>query len=186
MKEMSMKEICAHFFVANSKGKCYNKLVDLYEKFAERMGFMSDILTKILTYVFVIIVYAFIYTIIRMIFLDIRTMSRKKNISSAEGYLKLMNLRTEVEFPVKESYELEKDNFIGRGHKCNIRIADEALSSVHCRIYKAEGTFFIEDVGSANGTLLNGEELCDEVVELIDGDKISVGTLMFLFVKPQM
>lgn len=144
---------------------------------------MQEILPKILTYIFVIVVYAFIYTIIRMIFLDIRTMSRKKNITAAEGYLKLMNMKTDLEFAVSESYELEKDNLIGRGGKCRIRIADPALSGEHCRIYKAEGTFFIEDMGSANGTLLNGEDISEEVVELIDGDKISIGSLMFMFVK---
>ncbi len=143
---------------------------------------MQEILPKLITYVFVIVVYAFIYTIIRMIFLDIRTMSRKKKITQAMGYLKLMNLKTDLDFDVKESYELENDNYIGRSGKCNIKIADKALSSVHCRIYNAEGVFFIEDENSANGTLLNGENISDEVVELIDGDKISVGSLMFLFV----
>lgn len=146
---------------------------------------MGEIIPKILTYAFVIVVYAFIYTIIRMIFLDIRTMSRKKNITKAEGYLKLVNMKKAVSFDVNDSYELEVDNLLGRGRKCNIKINDEALSSVHCRIYKADGTFFIEDMGSENGTLLNGEDISNEVVELIDGDKISAGSLMFLFVKPE-
>lgn len=146
---------------------------------------MQEILPKILTYLFVVVVYAFIYTIIRMIFLDIRTMARKKNIAKSEGYLKLMNMKADLDFDVKESYELEKDNLIGRSAKCRIRIADKALSSVHCRIYKAEDTFFIEDNDSANGTLLNGEDISDEVVELIDGDKISIGSMMFLFVRPE-
>lgn len=163
----------------------YNKLVILYLKKTEGMGFMQEILPKILTYLFVIVVYAFIYTIIRMIFLDIRTMSRKKNITQAEGYIKLMNLKTDLDFAVNESYELEKDNLIGRSGKCRIRIGDRALSGVHCRIFKAEETFFIEDMGSANGTLLNGESIADEVVELIDGDKISIGSLMFMFVKSE-
>lgn len=146
---------------------------------------MTQILPKILTYAFVIVVYAFIYAIIRMIYLDIRIMSRKKHITSAEGYLKLMNLKKGIDFQVQESYELEKENYVGRSRKCNIRIDDKALSAVHCRIYKSNGTFFIEDNFSANGTLLNGEDISDEVVELIDGDKISVGSLMFLFVKPE-
>ncbi|MBQ7876235.1 MAG: FHA domain-containing protein [Clostridia bacterium] len=146
---------------------------------------MSNILPKILTYVFVIVVYAFIYTIIRMIFLDIRTMSRKKHIMNAEGYIKLVHKPKDIDFEVENSYELEKDNFLGRGRKCNIRINDEALSGVHCRIYKADGTFFVEDMNSANGTLLNGEDISNEVVELIDGDKLSVGSLMFLYVKSE-
>ena len=145
---------------------------------------MIDILTKILTYAFVIVVYAFIYTIIRMIFLDIRTMSKKKNIDEKKCSLKLMNLKKGIDFPVKESYELEKENFIGRSRRCSIRIPDKALSGTHCRIYKADGTYFIEDLESANGTLLNGEDISEEVVELIDGDKISIGSLMFLFVNP--
>lgn len=146
---------------------------------------MGQILTKVLTYAFVIIVYAFIYTIIRMIFLDIRTMSTKKKLTAQSSSLKLVNLKQGIDFPVNESYELEKENFIGRSRKCNIRIPDNALSGVHCRIYKADGTFFIEDMDSQNGTLLNGEDISDEVVELIDGDKISVGSLMFLFVNPE-
>lgn len=144
---------------------------------------MSDILPKLLTYVFVVVVYAFIYTIIRMIFLDIRTMSRKKHIIESEGYLKLVHKPKDAGFEVESSYELEKDNLIGRGRKCNIRIDDEALSGVHCRIYKADGAFFVEDMDSSNGTLLNGEDISEEVVELIDGDQLSIGSLIFLYVK---
>lgn len=144
---------------------------------------MSDILPKLLTYVFVVVVYAFIYTIIRMIFLDIRTMSRKKHIIESEGYLKLVHKPKDADFEVESSYELEKDNLIGRGRKCNIRIDDEALSGVHCRIYKADGAFFVEDMDSSNGTLLNGEDISEEVVELIDGDQLSIGSLIFLYVK---
>lgn len=146
---------------------------------------MSQILPKILTYIFVIIVYLFIYAIIRMIYLDIRTMGHKKKILPDAGYLKLMNIKKGLDFPVQETYLLDKDNVIGRGRSCDISISDMALSTRHCRIYRSEGTFFIEDLESANGTLLNGEAVNEEVVELIDGDKISMGSLMFLFVKPE-
>ncbi len=146
---------------------------------------MQQILSKALTYIFVIIVYLFIYAIIRMIFLDIRAMSKKKRIIKAEGYLKLINLRHDLPFAVNESYEIENDNTIGRSKKCSICIDDESMSGVHCRIFKSDGSFFIEDNDSTNGTFLNGESVTDEAVELIDGDKISVGSLMFLFVKPE-
>lgn len=152
------------------------------EKKGENMG---DILPKLLTYAFVIVVYSFIYTIIRMIFLDIRTMSRKKHIVSEEACLKVIQKPSDADFDVESSYALENDNRIGRSRKCNIRIDDDALSGVHCRIYKADGAFFVEDADSENGTFLNGEDVSDEVVELIDGDKLSVGSMMFLFVKSE-
>ena len=146
---------------------------------------MGDIFSKILTYIFVIIIYLFIYAIIRMIFLDIRAMNRKKSGSLAEAYLKLINLRRDLDFAMDESYELEEDEVIGRGNKCTLRLPDKYLSVRHCRIYKSDGSFFIEDLGSTNGTYLNGDELADEAVELIDGDKISIGRLNFIFVMPK-
>ena len=121
---------------------------------------MQELLSKVLTYVFVIIIYLFIYAIIRMIFLDIRTMYRKKSGGFADAYLKLINLRHDLDFPVEESYEIEN-------------------------IFKSSGKFYIEDLDSTNGTFLNGEELTDKAVELLDGDKISLGRLNFIFVLPE-
>ena len=146
---------------------------------------MGEILSKILTYIFVIIIYLFIYAIIRMIYFDIRAMNRKKSGGLADAYLKLINLRRDLDFNIDESYELADDEVIGRGAKCTLRLPDKYLSVRHCRIYKADGSFFIEDLDSTNGTFLNGDELGDEAVELIDGDKISIGRLNFIFVMPK-
>ncbi len=146
---------------------------------------MGDIFSRILTYIFVIIIYLFIYAIIRMIFLDIRAMNRKKSGGLAEAYLKLINLRRDLDFVMDESYELDEDEVIGRGNKCTIRLPDRYLSVKHCRIYKSDGSYYIEDLGSTNGTFLNGDELTDEAVELMDGDKISIGRLNFIFVMPK-
>ena len=67
---------------------------------------MQDLFSKLLTYVFVFIIYLFIYVIIRMIFSDIQMMYRKKTGGLAEAYLKLINLRRDLDFPVDESYEV--------------------------------------------------------------------------------
>ncbi len=145
---------------------------------------MQEFVSKILTYVFVVIIYLFIYAIIRMIFLDIHTMYRKKSGGLAEAYLKLINLRHDLDFPVDESYEIEQDEIIGRGKKCDISIADKYMSVKNSRIFKSSGKFYIEDLDSTNGTYLNGEPLGDKAVELLDGDKITAGRVNFLFVQP--
>lgn len=145
---------------------------------------MQEFVSKILTYVFVVIIYLFIYAIIRMIFLDIHTMYRKKSGGFAEAYLKLINLRHDLDFPVDESYEIEQDEIIGRGKKCDISIADKYMSVKNSRIFKSSGKFYIEDLDSTNGTYLNGESLGDKAVELLDGDKITAGRVNFLFVQP--
>lgn len=145
---------------------------------------MRDLLAQIITYIFVVIIYLFIYAIIRMIFLDIRAMNRKKTGALAEAYLKLINLRSELDFDVEESYELEEDTTIGRGGKCGLCVDDRYLSQKHCRIFKRDGSFYIEDLDSTNGTFLNGEQLGEEAVELFDGDKLGFGRVSMLFVLP--
>lgn len=145
---------------------------------------MSEYLSRILTYVFVLIIYLFIYVIIRMIFLDIRTMYRKKTGGLADAYLKLINLRHKMDFFVEESYEISNNEVIGRGKKCDISIDDKYMSVKNSRIFKVSGKFYIEDLNSTNGTYLNGEPIKDSAVELLDGDKISIGRVNFLFVLP--
>ncbi len=145
---------------------------------------MQALFSKLLTYIFVFIIYLFIYVIIRMIFSDIQMMYRKKTGGLAEAYLKLINLRQDLDFPVDESYEIEDNEVIGRGKKCSIVVPDRFLSVKNSRIFKNSGKFYIEDLGSTNGTYLNGEPLGNEAVELLDGDKIRLGRVTFLFVLP--
>ena len=83
-----------------------------------------------------------------------------------------------------ESYEVSDNEVIGRGKKCDISIADKYMSMKNSRIFKISGKFYLEDMGSTNGTFLNGEPLGDTAVELLDGDKITIGRVNFLFVLP--
>ena len=145
---------------------------------------MSGFLSKMLTYVFVFIMYLFVYVIIRMIFMDIRVMYRKKTGGLADAYLKLINLRHKMDFFVEESYEVSETEVIGRGKKCDISINDKYMSMKNSRIFKVSGKFYLEDLNSTNGTYLNGEPIGDTAVELLDGDKISIGRVNFLFVLP--
>ncbi len=145
---------------------------------------VQSLISSVMTYVFVVIIYSFIFVIIRMISKDIRVMYRKKSGDLADAYLKLINLRHELNFQVDESYEVSESEVIGRGKKCDIVIGDKYLSVKNTRIFKNSGKFFLEDLGSTNGTYLNGKKLGDKAVELLDGDKISLGRTNFLFVLP--
>jgi hypothetical protein len=45
---------------------------------------------------------------------------------------------------------------IGRSNKCDVCIIEEGLSRQHCAIDYVDGSFFITDLGSANGVFING------------------------------
>jgi len=61
---------------------------------------------------------------------------------------------------------------IGRG-LCDVRVHDPEVSREHCSITIRDGVPVLEDLKSANGTLVNGEVILDRV--LADGDEIQIG-----------
>ncbi len=76
------------------------------------------------------------------------------------------------------SLAFESDEIlIGRGPECRVQlIADRYVSGKHARVTAAMGIFAIEDLGSTNGTLLNGRKLEPRVpAQLHDGDVITIG-----------
>jgi serine/threonine protein kinase len=62
---------------------------------------------------------------------------------------------------------------VGRGEACKIRLLSLAVSKRHCRLLLHEGRVFVEDLGSVNGTCVNGQPV--ERSELRAGDRLSIG-----------
>ncbi len=79
-------------------------------------------------------------------------------------------------------YPLLADEFvIGRVKACNVTIVDDSnVSRKHAKIFRSGVVFLIEDLGSSNGTSLNGIELT-RPTELRVGDEVQVGDQVFLF-----
>src|SRR3954468_21070633 len=65
--------------------------------------------------------------------------------------------------------------FIGRDASCDVVLSDEGVSQRHARITERDGRYFVSDLKSSNGTLLNGAPLLDER-EVGNGDALGVGT----------
>lgn len=62
---------------------------------------------------------------------------------------------------------------IGRGEECDIALPDRQVSRQHARIEWRESAYYLVDMGSKNGTHLNGQEVRD-LVALNDGDEIQI------------
>ena len=71
-------------------------------------------------------------------------------------------------------------NTIGRNEGLEVTIPDTLISRRHARISLREDQYFIEDLLSANGTLVNGKRLTTAQI-LKDGDQISIGDTTLLF-----
>jgi len=77
---------------------------------------------------------------------------------------------------------LDRAVTIGRDPKTELPLQDEGISRRHCRIAfdKEKSAFFIEDLGSTNGTLLNGKRLQSQK-KLEAGDRIYLGACVVKF-----
>ena len=145
---------------------------------------MYTVISDILKYVFVVVIYMFIYSVVKLVYLDISDARRmSKADEDGYGYLKLINLRKDLNFKIYESYSIRENATIGRSKKCDIYINDKYLSKEHARIFFDRDKFFIEDLNSTNGTFVNGKEITTaHPVKLKDNDKISFGDVSFIFV----
>jgi serine phosphatase RsbU (regulator of sigma subunit) len=78
-------------------------------------------------------------------------------------------------------FELEADRaVIGRHPECEIVLDVAAVSRQHAVLSRHEGRFFVEDLGSRNGTYVNGRRL-SELTPLATGDRIVICDVTFEF-----
>ncbi|MBW1877726.1 MAG: FHA domain-containing protein [Deltaproteobacteria bacterium] len=69
---------------------------------------------------------------------------------------------------------------LGRGRDNDIQVKnDSKVSRYHCKLYRRNGNFYIEDNKSANGTLVNGELITER--RLFGGEEIIIGETFFRF-----
>jgi pSer/pThr/pTyr-binding forkhead associated (FHA) protein len=69
---------------------------------------------------------------------------------------------------------LEAGLTVGRAPECELRLDDTYASSQHARIFGKNGSWYVEDLGSTNGTYVNEQKLAAPAM-LQPGDRIRVG-----------
>jgi pSer/pThr/pTyr-binding forkhead associated (FHA) protein len=74
------------------------------------------------------------------------------------------------EFPLK----IDKQVVIGRSSELDMVLVEDMVSRKHAKITYGEGKITIEDLGSTNGTFVNGEKI--KQARLKEGDRILIGT----------
>jgi hypothetical protein len=72
------------------------------------------------------------------------------------------------------TWDLYEGATMGRSDNVDIRVDDQYASSSHARIFPRSGTLHVEDMGSTNGTYLNGKQLT-RPEKLSSGDEIRIG-----------
>ncbi len=74
---------------------------------------------------------------------------------------------------------MKNKTVIGRTKDCDLSLVDNTISRHHAEITRSEQGYFLTDLGSYNGTRVNGKSI--ETVQLKHGDKIQVGLTRLTF-----
>ena len=77
------------------------------------------------------------------------------------------------------AYPIGTEITVGRGANCSIGVPDDTFASqLHARVQLRNGAMWLEDLGSTNGTHLNGARLTMPV-QLAVGDRVQIGSTIF-------
>lgn len=144
---------------------------------------MFSVLSIVFRYVFILLIYLFMFGILRLIYLDIKGIFKKSKESNT--YLKLINRKDDLDFKIDEYYPLDADTTIGRSGKNDIMIKDPFISKKHALIEKKGNEYYLEDLNSSNGTFVNDEQLFNPI-RLEHSDTIKIGQISFLFVNEEV
>jgi len=111
--------------------------------------------------------------------------TRITNLSSLESELRARRQQVHAYLVVLagtnvgEMHKIEgPETIVGRAMSAQLRLNDDGISRRHCRVLSIGGRVIIEDLGSANGTLVNGDMVQHQ--ELKEGDKIRLGATTML------
>ena len=128
---------------------------------------MIDVVLLIGRLLFVALLYLFLFAIMRTGIGLVRGQRKKErtwNLSVAKGPKELRGVSIVVRGPV----------IVGRSPNADIVIAAGYVSARHARFTLMGQNLFVEDLGSTNGTTVNGQRISDPVA-LSENDVVTIG-----------
>jgi pSer/pThr/pTyr-binding forkhead associated (FHA) protein len=137
----------------------------------------------VLKFLFLALVYLFLARVVRVVVIELRAPAmagapgepaapaRTTKRDKAGAHLRII----EPAARKGETYALGDELTVGRGGGCGVVISDDQfVSTVHARLFRRGDETYVEDLGSRNGTFVNGEAV-RAPTRLRRGDRVQFG-----------
>jgi pSer/pThr/pTyr-binding forkhead associated (FHA) protein len=147
---------------------------------------VPPIVLTVLKFVFLALLYFFVYRAIRSVVVDLRAARahhepRRPPSPPSPSRGRTKPPRTVVVLNERGgkagAYPLDGNLQIGRADACQIKLSDTYVSQFHARLFSREDGWFVEDLGSTNGTYLNQRRITGASA-VSAGDRIKVGKVV--------
>jgi pSer/pThr/pTyr-binding forkhead associated (FHA) protein len=133
---------------------------------------------------FIALLYLFLYQIVRVSMRELVALSRSP--AKARGQTKRRSASlvlvepAESALPVGMTFGLNGQTVVGRHPDCDLIIQEPYMSSEHAELTPFDGRWQIKDLGSTNGTYLNGRSVV-QAEDIEPGDVIQFGRVKLEF-----
>ncbi|MEX2254605.1 MAG: FHA domain-containing protein [Acidimicrobiia bacterium] len=137
-----------------------------------------------LKFCFLALVFLFLWRVVRVVLLELRAPALAGAVAdggaraSAPARTDKKGAKLRILEPAEhrgEVYPLGEEITVGRGGGCGIVItADQFVSTVHARVFRRGDDMYVEDLGSRNGTFVNGERVT-ATTQIRRGDRVQFG-----------
>jgi pSer/pThr/pTyr-binding forkhead associated (FHA) protein len=152
---------------------------------------VSEGLLTVLKFCFLALLYLFLFRVVRIVRLELKPVKAAMPADAVAAPVATPSKREKKERkdrtgpalyllePVGrhgESYPLTEEVSVGRAPGCGVVLDDDTfVSQVHARLFRRGRETYVEDLGSTNGTFVNGERITD-VTQLRRGDRVQFGS----------
>jgi len=140
---------------------------------------LSQTALDILKYAFLALLFLFLARVVRVVVLELRSPATGVIGDGARtGKPAKRGARLRILEPSShegETYALGDELTVGRGGGCGVVLPDDSyVSTVHARLFRRGEDLFVEDLGSRNGTFVNGQQV-QSPTKLRRGDRVQFG-----------
>ncbi|MCS6802693.1 MAG: FHA domain-containing protein [Chloroflexota bacterium] len=134
---------------------------------------ISDVGILGLRLLFVVLLYAFLAQIVFLLWRDLQNRAGASGTSTAGAILRVVDgarsgLKRGAILP------LSPETTVGRAPGSGLVLPDETVSSRHALLRRVDGRWWVEDLGSTNGTRVNGRPIRTATV-VVPGDLLEFG-----------
>lgn len=142
---------------------------------------VPEAVLTVLKYCFLALVFLFLARVVRVVLLELRApvgaaatdggAGGAKRAKRAGAHLRVLDPPGHK----GETYPLGDELTVGRGGGCGVVLTDDSfVSTVHARLFRRGDDLFVEDLGSRNGTFVNGTNV-QAPTRLRRGDRVQFG-----------